>query len=219
MKAWDRVSGWLRQRTLLRDVLIGIALGAFIEFVALPLYFHNLAIVRRTGDETVDRMIRLAQRTTGVVHNATPFVFIDIDDATWAAWGHKLITPRDRIAALIDHAAASKPALILVDIDLSWPSGDQAGDDALKKFVEGYGDAQPPLLLIRPLKNPPRDNSTQLPKRRRTVVENDQTDLGRSVKWVSSQFERDGDGVVGAGASTRRSAIPAGVPPRCPRCS
>ena len=173
IKAWEGVRDWLRVRPTWRDVLIGVLFGGLIEFVAVPLYFHNLSIVRHAGDDTVDRMIRLDRRVTGLVPNATPFVFIDIDDASWAEWKYPLVAPRDKIAALIDHAAASKPALIFLDVDLSWPSDDTSGDGTLTNLIKGYGDHRSPLLLIRPLVEPPPADPAPLPRTRNTVLEAD----------------------------------------------
>jgi CHASE2 domain-containing sensor protein len=204
IKAWEDVRDWLRARPTWRDVLIGVLFGGLIEFVAVPFYFHDLSIVRHVGDDTVDRMIRLDQRLTGLVSNAMPFVFIDIDDASWAEWKFPLITPRDKIAELIDHAAASKPALIFLDIDLSWPSNDARGDGTLTKLIKGYGDNKPPLLLIRPLVESRSANPEPLPRTRNTVLEADassvpekaRSNFSKAVKWVSSEFEKDDDGSV-----------------------
>ena len=206
MQAWSSVRRRLSERPIIRDILIGIAFGALIEFIALPYYFHNSSLVRRAGDDTVDRMIRLAERTSGPLYKENLFAFIDIDDATWAAWKYPLITPRDKIAELIDHAVASKPALIFLDIDLTWPSADAKSVKTLKDLVAAYGEGKPPLLLVRSLIDPPPGGPTELPKIRYTVVEDGPSsvpsdplpldNLVKSVNWVSAQFELDGDGIV-----------------------
>ena len=58
IRAWEGVRDWLRARPTWRDVLIGVLFGGLIEFVAVPIYFRDLSIVRHTGDDTVDRMTR-----------------------------------------------------------------------------------------------------------------------------------------------------------------
>lgn len=52
---------------------------------------------------------------------ATPFVFVDIDEATHAEWGREPWVPRDKLKELITKAASAGPQLIIVDVDLSYP--------------------------------------------------------------------------------------------------
>jgi CHASE2 domain-containing sensor protein len=53
---------------------------------------------------------------------AVPFVFLDIDEASWQAWDEPLQTPRDKLARLIGFAARNQAKLIVVDVDLSRPT-------------------------------------------------------------------------------------------------
>jgi CHASE2 domain-containing sensor protein len=87
-----------------------------------------------------------------------PLTLVAIDDATAAqptpmmeTWGFSGITPRDRLAAMLGVIAASAPAAMIVDVDLSDDKRDAPAatsmDEALKSFLASY--TGPPLIFVK----------------------------------------------------------------------
>ena len=184
---------WKSRHRILADLSVSITVGVatllFLHFVHTP----PLSVVRRAGDDTADRMIRLAEGMRGEPRRSPGFVFIDIDEPTWEDWDHPLITPRDKLAELIERAARAKPLAIVADVDLSFPAT-PAGEQAMKDLLSGYDPAWPPLLLVRPLIDM-RTAGTALPLQRSTPYD-DIAARKRNVVWTAPLFQRDGDGVI-----------------------
>lgn len=185
------IRAWKLRHPTLSEMLISVVLGILIEIGLLAFQPPTLLVVRRVGDDTADRMIRLAERTTDRIPKSPAFTFIDIDDATWAAWGWPVVTPRDKIEDLIARAAASDPLAIVVDVDLSFP-GDPAAEESLQRYLAAYAPSAPPLLLVRSLIS---NGPGALPLERPTVF--DAATVGKAnIAWGTPLFERDGDGNV-----------------------
>jgi CHASE2 domain-containing sensor protein len=152
----DAYGAWTKRHPILWDLVFSIMIGVLLE--AAILYFQPpmLAIVRRAGDDTADKMIRLAEATTASLDRSPAFVFVDIDNATWRSWGAPLITPRDKLAGLIERIASYRPMLIIVDVDLSFPTGIPLAeaDDPLRAMLAAYPADAPSLLLVRNFVSP-----------------------------------------------------------------
>jgi CHASE2 domain-containing sensor protein len=181
------------------ELAISVVFGILIEIVILG-FQPPLLMVRRVGDDTADQMIRLLERTTSSIPRSPAFVFIDIDDATWKAWGSHLVTPRAYLATLLERVARSKPLAVALDVDLAYPDGTDG--KALKVFLENYKPEWPPLLLVRSLADDPDGG---LPQPRITdydaaigprTVNGDPVPAKDNVIFTSPLFERDGDGKV-----------------------
>jgi CHASE2 domain-containing sensor protein len=87
-----------------------------------------------------------------------PIALVAIDDATAAqptptlqSWGFSGSTPRDKLAAMLQLIAASGPAAIVVDVDLSDDKRDPAAassmDQTLQSLLSNY--AGPPLIFVK----------------------------------------------------------------------
>jgi CHASE2 domain-containing sensor protein len=100
---------------LLKSLLIG-AIAAAVLHLARP-YVPGLAGAETTA---TDWAIRFWQdrfdtaRTTDEL-----FVFFDIDERTYRAWGEPLFVPRDKLVDLIRFAAEAPARLLVVDVELA----------------------------------------------------------------------------------------------------
>jgi CHASE2 domain-containing sensor protein len=191
VKAWERFKARYPRAF---ELALSVVFGILIEIVILR-FQPPLLIVRRVGDDTADQMIRLLERTTYRMPKSPAFVFIDIDDATWKAWGSKLVTPRSYIATLLERVARSNPLAIVLDVDLAY--SDATDGKTLTDFIAGYKSSWPPLLLVRSLADDPDGG---LPRLRLTeydrAVNGELVPAKGNVMFTSPLFERDGDGKV-----------------------
>lgn len=205
MQGWSALSGFARRHKILADVAIGIVFGLIVEFVAVPLLFSDTRLLRDLGDGLVDDAIRIHERLTGTVEHATPYVFVDIDDETWRDWGYPLVTPREKLAGLLDRVMASKPLAVLLDVDLAWP--DAAGQSALADLLKRDNANGPPLFMVRGLVSRAPGDPDQWPRLQSspfTAAVQAPPAAGAGVStatrpgyaWVSPLFERDADGIV-----------------------
>ena len=185
------LGSWKSRHPVLFELSISILLGILIEIALLAFQPPTLLVIRRVADDTADRMIRLAERTTDRLAASPAFTFIDIDDRSWADWGWPLVTPRGKIEALIERTARSAPLAILLDVDLAFP-GKPDEEAALRDFLASYDPAGPPLLLVRSTIDVP---GADLPALRPTPY--DDAVAGKAnIRFTSPLFERDGDGNV-----------------------
>lgn len=188
MVNWTRLAGRHKPELLKFGlaVLIGMALEIILALYPVP----GLKVVRQAGDDMADRLMRFA--TLSGTSSATPlrFAFIDIDDETWTSWGAPLVTPRDRITAILQPLARSSPAMIVLDIDLAFRD-DAVSEAVLRMFLESYPAGAPPLILVRALM--PGAGSA-LPVLRKTEYE--AASNKANVIWALPSFLRDLDGNV-----------------------
>ncbi len=97
-----------------------------------------------------------------------PFVWLDIDEATYQDWGEPLLTPRDKLQQLLHFAVSGQAAVIIVDIDLSYPrepvkqkrAALSEADLRLYNYLADYEAkycqaACPHILLVRSFRQPP----------------------------------------------------------------
>lgn len=176
------------------ELVLAIVLGVLIEAALVLFQPPVLSIVRRVADDTADKMIRLAEGTTDALPGSPAFVLVDIDDASWTAMGAPNIVPRAKVLDLLRHAAASRPMMTILDIDLSF-QGDPDEEKALAAYLAAYPTTAPPLLLVRPLIGAGRADGPALPRPRATGYEA-ATDGKANIAFASPLFLRDPDGKI-----------------------
>lgn len=175
------------------EVAVSVLLGLAIEIALTVAQPPALSIVRKTADETADRMIRLADRIGPRPVEAPPVVLVDIDDRSWRDWGAPVVAPRDRLAEIVDKLAVSGPLAIVLDVDLSYPDA-PAREARLRESLEKYPKDGAPLLLVRALQRSPL-GARAPPEQRATVYDAAVADKPNIV-FAAPLFERDGDGSV-----------------------
>lgn len=167
-----------------------LLIGFFLEIAALSLPFPALKFTRQAADDMADLMTRMAVFSESGGSSAPRFAFINIDDATWLAWGVPLITPRFRIATLLARVADSKPAVIVLDVDLAF-SDETKSEEILKDFLNSYPPDAAPLVLVRSLQ--PAANAPQSELR---LTQFEQQTKQANIYWALPSFQRDEDGMV-----------------------
>jgi CHASE2 domain-containing sensor protein len=191
-KVGSRIRLWRERHRILYDIAVGVMLGLLVEIV-VGVALRDAHFVRIVEDWIGDETMDLAERTDTGTIDALPFVFVNVDDESWARWGFPLITPRDRLADVIKAVYAAAPAAIIFDYDLVWPSPDVAADDALRGVLQSYPTGGPPLVLVRSLL--PSRQKGQYPGLRKTPFD-DTASQHPNIHWATARFSRDDDGVA-----------------------
>ncbi len=128
-----------------------------------------------------------------VPRNATPVAIVEIDAATYRAWGSPAVTPRAAIARLLRVTTDAQPLAVVTDIDLSWGDGEAApgpGHHALREFLRQYRGAAP---IIFPKRVEPAADGTL----RTAASPFDAIVAGNSqLAWAHARFQTDGSGAV-----------------------
>jgi CHASE2 domain-containing sensor protein len=183
--SWRTLKG---RHPILFELTLSITFGVLIEFFLS--FMPPLSIVRHVGDNIADWMIQVHEGITNNIPTSPAFVFIDIDDATFKAWGSPLVMPRANIAILLERVARSEPLAIILDVDLAY--SDRTDGKTLKHFLGNYEHGWPPLLLVRDLIDDPEGG---LPQPRKTDYD-DAIVSKDNIAFASPLFERDSDGKV-----------------------
>ncbi|MCP4695925.1 MAG: CHASE2 domain-containing protein [Gammaproteobacteria bacterium] len=134
----------LNKRKVTGLLVLGIAVLLLFGARYLP---HSP--LKALEESALDFAIMLTQNS--FPNDEKQFVLIDIDNLTFREqWNNPTLTPRARLAQLIDISAKAQAAITIVDIDLSKPGED---GDALKRYLQGYPNArQCPDKEARPWK-------------------------------------------------------------------
>lgn len=117
-----------------------------------------------------------------------PVAVVEIDQATHQAWGHPPVTPRDRLAELIDRVIEAAPAAVIVDIDLGW-GGDDPGLPLFMDYLASYSG--PPLLFPRRIDPAPGGNRQAAHSPLDAVFA-----ANPNLAWAHASFETDSGGKV-----------------------
>lgn len=187
------ISCWTSLPRAGRTILVGIAI------TLLMLFFHNAKLLRAAEDAGFDWMINIYR---GVPHSSTanlrPVTFLRIDEATYREWDEPLFTPRDKLKKLIEYGVDRGAALIIVDVELSRPSGEP--DSELMDYLGSYAtrfNGKPPahILLVRGLRRAAPGSGSQFFEERASFL--DAIVSGQShIHWASPFFDEDEDGVL-----------------------
>jgi len=148
--------------------LINLIIGIVTTILLLwPL--HNIRPLVALENLAIDMVINLRAHTSLKDPKTPHFVLLNLDEKTHQQWGEPLITPRDKLQQLIEFAISGRPRVIVVDIDLTYPShcvtertqcsraDTQLNkvDTELKNFLEHYAKSNdnsqfyPDLILIK----------------------------------------------------------------------
>lgn len=133
----------------------------------------------------------------------------EIDEKTFREWGSPLLTPRDKLKALIEVAEKSGASVIAVDLELSWWSdgciheqgktltcspSESTADDSLANYLNALNEDEntPLVILTRAYQYPLNDHNfrVRLPSfLDKTLIEE------KNVFWSSTFFQVEADGV------------------------
>jgi CHASE2 domain-containing sensor protein len=132
------------RRAITFDLLVGILI------LAAMLGLQWAGMVSASPDWAADALMPYHADTPAHEDRARPFAFIDIDNETYREWGEPLVTPRDKLAELIDFAAEAGAASVIVDIDLSRETKPHE-DQKLREVLDAHGaeaQASPPHIIL-----------------------------------------------------------------------
>src|SRR4051812_13024587 len=183
---------------------VGEWIGAREKRIAWILVFYAVAIVsmalfdlRAKASHVMpevwgflDATVRGTQLAASDGGDLVPVVLVDIDEASARKWGFQGHTPRDRLARVLEVISRAQPAAIVVDVDLSDDPHcpcfhDEAGDKALRAFIERY-PGKAPLVFVK---------RTEADAEGRTTIAPSPYDplfaRSGSVSWAHAHFVAD----------------------------
>lgn len=145
-----------------------------------------------------DLLIRWTSSFSDAAREATPVTLIDIDAETMALYGTPDRAPRALLAGLLSLASAKRASAVLLDVDLSKPGPDAAGDDALRDVLAnwpaqaaGQGATHGPTLALARRFRAEGDGVTPEPFAFAQAI------AGRAdIRQVASLALKDSDAVV-----------------------
>jgi hypothetical protein len=193
---WRGRDFWIRFCVILLSTL---ALGAVLHLLRLD--------PEEANDQAMDWVMALYRGDAPTQERSVPITFLDIDEETYRLWGEPLFIPRQRLVDLLREALHRKPALVVVDVDLSRPSG-TPGDEELLRLLSAYdrglppwqAAARPPILLPATFRRVLASSSDSNEPSGR--LERRSSFLGTSfsgedkVFWASPLFRVEEDGVI-----------------------
>src|SRR5262245_10012904 len=137
-----------------RAVLFNVAVGA-VMLAALRLAPEWPWLATRE-EQALDWVVRMQAGVAPPRYAGPPFVLLELDEASYRGWDEPLVVPRDRLRDLVEFSVRGGAALVLVDVDLSRPTPEDASlTEYLASFVrEGARSAGPQIVLARTFREP-----------------------------------------------------------------
>jgi CHASE2 domain-containing sensor protein len=181
------------------NMVIGLLILLFLQFVVVDSRF-----IHETEDLGIDWVMKI-RRDTAPVKEAPSFVLLDIDEDTYQKWQEPFLTPRDKLLKLLEFSVEGQPKIIIVDIDLSYPSN-HPSEESLPKHDQDLYDffAQydtnyclktkcPHILLARRFK--PRSSKNNYFEQRLSFLEVAVAN-SQHIHWASTSFDLERDNVL-----------------------
>lgn len=197
-------------RSFLVRVLIS-TLIVTILFWLLSNYGQHSDLLRQADDWSQDVVMALNNNRDPPKNPTLPMKLIyEIDDAAFRDWGTPVLLPRDKLLSLLRRAERAGASVILVDIDLTRPSGGLSAtqgrlseaDRALAEYLKQLNDSDDPerplVILPRSLRKPLHEGVVD----EGALFEPVPSFLDpflieqKRVFWGSMQFAVDEDGVI-----------------------
>jgi len=194
---------WLRWLPFWQRLAINMVIGLLI-LMFLQLVVPESRFMHETEDLGVDWVMKM-RRNTYPVKEAPPFVLLDIDEETYQKWQEPFLTPRDKLLKLLKFAVGGQPQIIIVDIDLSYPSNHPSEkslpkhDQDLYDFLAQYEDNYclkakcPHILLSRGFK--PSQSQHNYFEQRLSFLEVAVAN-SQYIHWASTLFDLERDNVL-----------------------
>lgn len=184
-----------RKRLMMQYYLSNISLSVLVAFAMY--WFVNVPFIQQAEKSAFDFTLRYAADKELPTGRALPFLFLDIDAATfddWSRdypWGRPFHTPREPLSRLIEAVAKAKPHLIIVDVQIG-QAGD-AGSAEMKRVLERLDAAEngPPIVIAKSIREAPDGRIVREPGYLDELVEK-----SRRIAWGSPLYEIDADSVV-----------------------
>jgi CHASE2 domain-containing sensor protein len=198
---------WNKQSHFVQQLIINLAIGLPIAMIVMLL--HNSRWVTEFEDLKVDSLMSFYRGSAPNLEKPTyPFVFINIDEKTYQTWGEPLLTPRDKLQQLLHFAVNGQAAVIVVDIDLSYPRAVKPqklealteADLKLRNYLNNYEanckTSCPHIILVRSFrKQLINDNGVYYPAQRPTFLD-DIVKKAPHLHWASVHFDREQDRIL-----------------------
>jgi len=183
-------------RRLIINMLIGLTITLLLVKVQDNRFLHE------TEDIGIDWVIKMF-RNTQPTQDSSPFVLLDIDEKTYQHWQEPLLTPRDKLLDLLTFAVGGQPKVIVVDIDLSYPTERSShklnfADQALFDFFAQYEvhcskTGCPHILLARTFRQSLKDNGYD--QVRHSFLDS-VVAYSPHVHWASTSFDLSRDSIL-----------------------
>jgi hypothetical protein len=172
----------------------GIFVGVVIALVTHG--FRDAEVFRKMEDAGLDWMISMYRGVPRPVKtDLHPITFLDIDERSFRHWGEPLFIPRDKLLKLISYAVDGKASLVIVDVELSRPSGES--DNELKEYLANYSNhlpKPPEILLARGLRFRSEDGQGLFEQRQSFL--DDVVMKNPHLHWAAPLYQLEEDAVI-----------------------
>jgi CHASE2 domain-containing sensor protein len=179
----------------------------FVSVTSL-FFFENTAFFKQIKDAAFDYMMFWHSDFAPTLQDnqaMQQMVLFDVDDQSYRAWKSPLITPRDKLQALIQKAIDSGAKVIGVDISLSWTSdgdmrehSDSPADLKLAHYLQSLNESQAtdaPLIFLTRHYRPPLEKTARFLERPPIFLDQ-ALPVEKQVFWTSTFFKMDEDRVI-----------------------
>ncbi len=119
----------------LPDIVRYLSAG-FFSYSIIALLMSCTDLISIIDDHSFDLMNEIFVDTNYIKSPSQNYIFIDIDEKTYDQWNYPLLSPRDKIADLIQIVMASDPLVMVVDLDLTDEGIDVKAASRLKSLLE-----------------------------------------------------------------------------------
>ena len=102
-------------KSLLRHVLQNALVGLFLVLVIH--HFKDVGWLQNQQNQALDWVMYFGANQEQ--ENVTPFIFVDVDNSSYAEWGEPTSIPADKMVTMLNNILQGSPSSVVIDFDLS----------------------------------------------------------------------------------------------------
>lgn len=144
-------------------------------------YLRDISALGNVVEQTNDVVQAVSADRVPARKFKTPIVVVNIDGHAFERLGRPVPMRKHVIGKILRQLREMRPAAIVVDIDIGWPT-DDADAQQLMHVLEFWPSASSPVLFVRELTGPPYSVRTLTPTPYDRLLT-----VGRNTRWVTAQ--------------------------------
>ena len=181
-------------KSLLRHVLQNALVGLFLVLVIH--HFKDVGWLQNQQNQALDWVMYFGANQEQ--DDVTPFVFVDVDNSTYAEWGEPTSLPADKMVTMLKNILQGTPSSVVIDFDLSRRSAEDVA--VIERFFRQYNESlvtgsQSQVILVKTFKVFADDAQSDVLQPRHSLLDPIVSEYDW-LHWGSPLFTLDGDYTV-----------------------
>ena len=178
-------------KSLLKHVLQNALVGLFLVLVIH--HFKDVGWLQNQQNQALDWVMYFGANQEQ--ENVTPFIFVDVDNSSYAEWGEPTSIPADKMVTMLKNILQGSPSSVVIDFDLSRRSDDDVAviEDYLREYNASIlSENKSQVIIVKTFKVLADDAESKLLQPRESLLDPIVNEY-KWLHWGSPLFTLDDD--------------------------